>query len=417
MGSVSVITSLGALMALPALASQQSDTKGFVEDSKLSVLNRNFYINRDMRNGGSFTAGSEPRGYGSEWGQGVIGRLTSGFTQGTIGFGVDALGLFAAKLDTGDGRSGLLALERDDERHAKDTQAFAGAALKMRLSNTELKYGDQMVNLPVFSTADTRLLPETAEGWLLTSQEIKDLSISAGHFTGLRARNDSSHDSVGLTSTDLAGLVYKFSKQAAGSFYYADTDNRFRKYYVNGNYVYPLNSSQSLSFDANYYNTKGDSSLATYDRLDNQAFSLSAGYSFGPHKITLSHQRIVGDGGYNYGIDGNTAIFLANSVQLSDFNQEDERSWQLKYDLNMVAFGYPGLNFMTRYLRGDGFTAAGTTDGKEWERDTEIKYVVQSGAAKDLSLRVRHAVRRTSDIANGDIDEIRIITEYPINIF
>lgn len=38
---------------------------------------------------------------------------------------------------------------------------------------------------------------------------------------------------------------------------------------------------------------------------------------------------------------------------------------------------------MTRYVRGSGATTESTNNGKEWERDVDVKYVLQSGPAKD----------------------------------
>ena len=51
-------------------------------------------------------------------------------------------------------------------------------AVKFRLSDTVLKYGNQFVSSPVFSTDDSRLLPEVATGTLITSNEIKGLELS-----------------------------------------------------------------------------------------------------------------------------------------------------------------------------------------------------------------------------------------------
>ncbi len=69
---------------LGALA-QQAVAAGFIEDSKASLTLRNFYINTDNRNGSASPSKQE------EWGQGFILNYQSGFTQGTVGFGVDAL--------------------------------------------------------------------------------------------------------------------------------------------------------------------------------------------------------------------------------------------------------------------------------------------------------------------------------------
>ncbi|WP_307988162.1 OprD family outer membrane porin, partial [uncultured Pseudomonas sp.] len=125
-----------------------------------------------------------------------------------------------------------------------------------------------------------------------------------------------------------------------------------------------------------------------------------------------------GDSAYYYGVDGGGTIFLANSVQYSDFNQRDERSWQGRYDLNMASYGVPGLSFMARYVKGDNISTS-TGEGKEHEFDFETKYVLQEGPAKDLSLRLRSAVYRTNgnNSVNGtDNNDVRIIAEYPLNI-
>ncbi|MCY1560060.1 Porin D [compost metagenome] len=56
-------------------------------------------------------------------------------------------------------------------------------------------------------------------------------------------------------------------------------------------------------------------------------------------------------------------------------------------------------------------------DGKHWERDLEVRYVVQDGPAKDLSFRVRQATHRANtDQGEGNIDEVRLIIEYPLTI-
>ena len=101
----------------------------------------------------------------------------------------------------------------------------------------------------------------------------------------------------------------------------------------------------------------------------------------------------------------------------------------VRYDLDMTTYGVPGLSFMTRCGRGSDadYSNANTvymrrdaegnplTDQKRWERDIEVKYVVQSGSLKDLSLRVRQANTRATAF-ESDLDEVRLIVEYPLAI-
>ncbi len=123
------------------------------------------------------------------------------------------------------------------------------------------------------------------------------------------------------------------------------------------------------------------------------------------------------------------SIFLDNSIQYSDFNSPKEQSLQLRYDLNMQSFGIPGLSFMTRYAKGwdadysnansvymrRGADGAPLQDQKRWERDIEAKYIIQAGSLKDMSFRVRQATTRATAF-ESDLDEIRLIVEYPLQI-
>ena len=115
-----------------AMASSQSESKGFVEDSSFNILNRNLYFSRDFRNAGPDTT-DDPQ----EWGHGIIGTFESGFTQGTVGVGVDAIGMMGIKLDSGKGRTGtgLFPTSTDDGR-SQDSYGESGAAVKFRISNT-----------------------------------------------------------------------------------------------------------------------------------------------------------------------------------------------------------------------------------------------------------------------------------------
>lgn len=400
-----------------ALASSQDESKGFIEDSKLNVKTRMLYFSRDFRN----NEGGQSRR--EETGLGFLGTFESGFTQGTVGVGVDAIGMLGLKLDSGKGRAGTGLFPTGSDGRSQDDYSKGGGAVKFRISDTVLKVGDQFTALPVFATDDSRLLPEIAQGTLITSNEIEGLTLHAGHFTSLTAQEQTNRDSFHLKEANVVGGTYAFTDNLSTSLYYSKVEDFWRKYYANVNWALPISDKQGLVFDFNIYDTKSEGS-AEYrafdgDKLDNRAFSLSGAYNIGAHTFTLAYQKVTGDGDYGYGIDGGGTIFLANSIARSDFNAEDEKSWQARYDLNFAEYGIPGLTFMTRYVHGTDANVASTSNGKEWERDVDIKYVLQSGPAKDLSFRVRQATYRSSDGTYYDspsIDELRLIVEYPLSI-
>ncbi|WP_137820227.1 OprD family porin [Pseudomonas sp. 2FG] len=424
-----------------AAASQQSDSKGLVEDSSLTLHNKNYAFYRDFRNNDS-----SRQNYRKEWAHGISAMFESGFTQGTVGVGVDAHGMLGLKLDSGRGTTGTGLLPIGDDGRAQDDYSYAGGAVKARVSNTVLKYGDLIPTSPVFATGTARLFPGTATGFQLLSSEIEGLNIDAGHFTSIRDGSASTNRNGEITTTytgiasdsaDYVGGTYSINDNLSVTLYGAELEDIWRQYYANTNYNIPFSDTQALNFDFNIYRTL-DEGQALAGEIENTAFSLAAAYSIGAHKFTLTHQRVNGDEPFDYiSMDGQNAgdsIYLANSVQYSDFNGPNEKSFQARYDLNMAEYGVPGLSFMARYITGsdvDGtkadpngaFAGAIGEDGKEWERDIEAKYVVQEGAAKDLSFRLRHASWR----ANSDmgffgsagataLDEVRLITEYPLDI-
>ena len=171
------LIALSLFAALPAIASQQSDSQGFVNDSHLNLFLRNAWINRDYQGGVQDKA---------EWGQGIVATFESGYTEGLIGFGVDGIAQYGVRLDGGRGRSGAGGIDffkQDSDGRAKSDLAKFGATAKMRISNTVLSYGNQRPQLPIVYADDSRLLFESFTGTMLTSREIDGLEINAGYFT------------------------------------------------------------------------------------------------------------------------------------------------------------------------------------------------------------------------------------------
>ncbi|MNZ47171.1 Porin-like protein NicP precursor [compost metagenome] len=116
-------------------------------------------------------------------------------------------------------------------------------------------------------------------------------------------------------------------------------------------------------------------------------------------------------------VNGTSGGTVANDSFNSSFENANERSWQLRYDYNLAGWGIPGLTFMTRYISGEEAEVAGVTDGKEWVRESELAYVVQSGPLKSLNVKWRNASIRKSWASNGtDFDENRLIVNYPLNL-
>ncbi|MHB0819397.1 OprD family porin [Stutzerimonas stutzeri] len=428
-------------LPLTAYAGAQEQAEGFIEDGTWNVLNRTVYDRRDYRHGGlnggarnAYKPRSERSDLAEEWAYGLMGTYTSGFTRGTVGFGLDAHAYLGVKLDSGGGRAGKARLlSVDNEGRPKDDYGRAGAAAKLRLSSTVLKYGEQRVKTPVFASSDSRLLPETATGWLVTSQPWNSLTINGGHFNESTDRNANSHDSGFVInysngrqgdSFDFLGGSYDGMERLNLTLYSALYDETWRQHYLGGVYAWPIDDEQALSFNLNLYRTQ-NTGEARSGEIDNTTWSLMSTYSRGAHSLSLGYQKVHGDTPFDYVTRG--AIYLTNAVALSDFNGPNEASWQLRYDLAMAGYGIPGLSLSAAYIRGSGIDGSDVDpnggyaylgygrNGRHWERDLEARYVVQNGTFNGMTFSARYAMHRgNADQAELDVDQIRLAVEYPI---
>ncbi|MFW0890019.1 OprD family porin [Pseudomonas sp. Fig-3] len=386
----------------------------FIADSKASVELRNFYFNRDFRNGPP----TAQRDSAKEWAQGAMLRFESGYTAGTVGLGIDAVGMLGLKLDGGDGSGGTGLLPADlsskNGRGSQDEYSKLELTAKAKVSETALKVGSLAFRTPVVSSNDTRLLPSTFEGALLTSKDIDQLVLQGGKLEQIKFNSSSNYQDftgnrIGGVSDDFrfAGGTYSFNKALSTSLFYGNLENVYRQFFGGVVYEIPLAAQQSLKFDLRYSKSTDD---GNFRPLDNRAANGLVAYTLGANVFTAAYQRMSGDDPFPY--IANSDPYLVNFVQINDFANTQERSWQLRYDYNFAALGIPGLTFMSRYVQGDNALVGGSNTGKEWERDTDIGYVVQSGSLKNLGVKLRNATVRSN--FSNDLDETRLIVSYTL---
>ncbi len=411
------LSGLAGVMGVCAPASA-----AFLDDSKASVDTRNFYMNRDFRQSGA------PQSKGEEWAQGFILRYESGFTEGPVGVGVDALGLLGIKLDSSPDRAGATGLlpQGPTSKRAPDDYSELGLTGKLRVSKSTLKLGTLIPKLPVLQPNDSRLLPQTFQGGLLNSMDLENFTFNGGRLTQVSQRNSSNREDMtimkgprrnivtGANATtdefDFIGGDYKWNSALTTGYHYANLDGLYKQNYLTLTHVLPVVEGQSLKSDLRWADSTDDGN----SNVDNRMLGAMFTYSLGAHAFGLTYQKMSGDTGFA-NVNG-TDPYLVNLVQINDFANQDERSWQARYDFNFAGLGIPGLTFMSRYVKGDQINlGAAPGDGKEWERNTDIGYVIQSGPMKNLGFKWRNATYRTSFAS--DIDENRLIVSYSLPLW
>ena len=394
---------------LPAFAD------GFLEDAKSSLTLRNFYMNRNY-------LGDTAQGKAEEWTQSFILDFKSGFTQGTVGLGLDVLGLYSVKLDGGRGTAGTQLLPvHDDGRPADDFGRLAVAG-KARISKTELKVGEWAPALPILRSDDGRSLTQTFQGAQVTSKELAGLTLYGGQFRQNSPRNDASMEDMSLFNRtafksdrfNFVGGEYRFNDEhTLVGLWNAELKDIYQQQYLQVQHFQPL-GDWVLGANLGYFRGKEDGSARAGD-LDNRTVSGLFSAKYGAGTFYLGLQKVMGDDEW-FRVNGASGGTLANDSYNSSYENAKERSWQLRYDYDFAGLGVPGLTLMNRYIHGSNVHNASTDDGSEWGRESELAYTVQSGPLKTLNLKWRNSTMRRDWGRTNSFDENRLIVSYPLDL-
>ncbi|CAI8970512.1 Porin-like protein NicP [Pseudomonas sp. IT-P258] len=414
-----ILPTTGSALSLAVVSSLSTGAmaaeKGFIEDTTATLQARNYYFSRDY----SDIVGANQQSKAEEWAQGFILNVKSGYTQGTVGFGVDVIGLLGLKLDSAPDRTntGLLPVQGDGR--AADNYSRLEGALKMRYSKTELKVGELQPNLPVLVFSDIRLLPPSYQGASITANEINGLTLQGGHLSSTSLRNEAGDEKmqamlghvpqrqVSSDGFNFAGADYVFNdKRSSISAWYGQLEDIYNQRFLGLKHSEPV-GDWILGANLGYYDSREDGNKLL-GNIDNQAFFSLLSAKRGGHTFYVGYQGMFGDSAFPR-VFANISP-LGNEVPTYEFAFTDERSWQARYDYDFAALGVPGLTSTVRYISGNNVDTGKGYEGKDRERDLDIGYVLQSGSLKGLGIRVRNAMARSN--YRSDIDENRLILSY-----
>lgn len=387
----------------PALMAQ-----GFWEDSHGRLTLRNFYFNDGYRDGG------EDR---KEWAQGFLLNLQSGYTEGTVGFGLDALGLAGLRLDSRPTHAGTGLLPVHDDGHAASEFSSLGVTAKLRWGDAVVKSGTLLPKIPVLVHNDGRLLPQTFQGTQLEYTGIPDLYLHTGHLDRFKQRN--STDSVAIypqgytgnrgSDFDFAGATYALTPSLSATWYYGEMREFYRQQFFGLVHKQPVGRG-SLTSDVRYF-ISGEAGEARNGKVDSDLFSGLFTYRLGAQAFGVGYQKVRGDTALPYA--SVSTVYSFSNAGVGKFIQAGEQTWMLRYDYDFAAV-LPGLSFMTRYYKGENGDYKGR-EAREWESDTNLRYVIQDSAFKGVGMEVRKATYRSTYAS--DRDNWRLYLTYDIALW
>jgi hypothetical protein len=275
--------------------------------------------------------------------------------------------------------------------------------------------------LPILRSDDGRSLPQTLRGGQITSKEISGLTLYGGQFRANSPRDDSSMSDMSMfgktafTSDrfNFQGLEYAFNdKRTQVGLWNAQLKDIYSQQYLNLTHSQPV-GDWTLGANLGFFYGKDDGS-ARAGELDNKTWSGLFSARYGGNTFYVGLQRLTGNSAWMR-VNGTSGGTLANDSYNASYDNAQEKSWQVRHDFNFVTLGVPGLTLMNRYISGSNVHTGTVTDGKEWGRESELGYTVQSGPLRDLNVRWRNSSMRR-DYSNNEFDENRLIVSYPISL-
>ena len=393
-----------AILAATTLQIQAAEpSTGFFTDSEVDLKLRTYYFNRDK------IAQADSKALS----QGVRLDFKSGYINNVIGF--DASLFSAVKLagEAGHGGTGLLRSDGDSQRsYTKLGQAY----IKVKLGeHSQINAGRMVLNTPLLNDSDSRSTPSSTQA-IVAKTNIMGVNLYAISSNRSSSKTNQSFESYTDANgedyeVNVIGGDYKFSSGLRLKLAHAQAVDIVPQSYLNLSFPYTISNKVSVNFDLHYYSAESDGKALGHVASDyaSDLYNLAAQLSFDTSKLALSYQQVSGDSyQLGWGGDDETGFKTWNSVQRLDFNREEERSWQLRFDHEFK--GIQGLSFMTRYTHGDNIKRTQPGDGSEWERNIELKYAFAD--TKGLSLHWRNSTVRSSETV--DTNENRLIFNYSL---
>ena len=382
-------------------------TADFVQDSSVNVTARNFYLDRNFTEPGALAPAARI------WEQGFILNAKSGFTNGTIGFGLD---LYAGAGFTlwGDRDYAPRILQMVPLKANGDPEdSFGEIAVtgKVKISETELKVGALFPSNPVLVASPARLLPQSYQGVAVESKDIDHFKMEAGYVDRVNHRDSTNWEKIHLSGANLkyksveaddlyyVGGYYYLRPETTFALFHANLDDIYNQYTFWARNTYHFNERYKIFNDFRYFRTV-DAGAKKAGNIDNHHGNIVVALGVDNHTFTTGYIQNSGDTGFPYLSVGEANTYI--DAWATDFLNPKEKAWSIRYDYDFQK-QIPGLKLMMRFTKAEDIkldnlreyyekTGSYHMDDALNERKfgLELSYQLQSTKLKGLFIRLRH---------------------------
>ncbi len=392
----------------------------FIDDSKVSLTSRNYFLDRDYQAESVYPAARD-------WAQGFIFKAESGYTEGLVGVGLDVQAFAGFKLigDNDYAGTGLLPVDKASNERA-NSYGEIGVTGKVKINNNTLHVGTLGPQFPVLMSSPARLFPQTYRGVHLQSTEIKDLKLHAIYVDRVNHRDSTNYEHLRLanpnqrfqSAAESSGLYmfggeYKLNKGVDLNIYHAELHDIYQQSFFGVKTKIPTSLGNFVS-DTRLFLSQ-DQGQARAGHIDNQHFGGIWGLNRNNHTMSVGYMKSFGDTALPTLSGGESPVFLDSMS--ADFSNKDEQVFHVRYDYDFKDTALNGLKFMTRYSKGVDIDLpkASDKDYEEHALDFDVSYRIPEGKLKGLNLRTRYSRYRNNMPANMTFrsdNELRVNVDY-----
>lgn len=405
-------TAAASAVAAPAAKAITGDdvSRGLGKESEVTVHLRSYYLNRDR---------PAPTSDLEAWALGGWVGYQSGWIADFLRVG--AVAYTSQPLYAPDDKDGTSLLAPGQEGYTALGQAY----IALRMRDQTLTALRQLVDQPEVNPKDTRMTPQTFNGYTLGGK-IGSVSYYGGYLDKMKAQNSEDFRdmaaSAGVTNVGsqamwMGGISFKPVDSLALRLSTYDVSSVLGSTYMDAIWDTAVSQDMKLKLSGQYMFQSSNGTALTGTSFDTNVLGLKADLQRGPATFSAFYTKT--DTGQNYqtpygGWAGYTYMIV------TDFNRAGETAWAIggNYDFKASA---PGLA-LTVYAvyGGDAINAATGTaasDKTEYDFTLDYRFAAADWAdwLKPLWLRGRFArVEEKSAGGTGVTNDFRLIANYEV---
>ena len=374
-----------------------------LRDTTLSVQLRTFYLHRDDFNNTEALA----------WAYGGSAGLKTGYFAEHLAFG--ATEYTSQKVLGPADKDGTTLLQTGQLPYSALGELYAEVLMT---EGVTLSAGRRAYNTPYINTYDTRMTPNTFQGYALLgalgSDQGPKLRFGAGFIDKIKERNSPDFEPMSTAAGAPPGVVdgvfaaganFFWGEFSIGAIDYHSNDI-INIEYTESKYAIPLDEHIRLQFAAQWASQRSTGAdLLTGSPFSTDQYGLKAEIVLGSALLTTAYTS-TGSGANMQNPWG--AYPGYTSVQIENFYRAGEKA-----ELYRAAYNFPSVRGLSAYgLYVHGSKPVTANQYPQDEYDLNVQWEANRGTFKGLTLLARYGHVAQDSAGNPHEDELRLVVYY-----